>query len=345
VEPIDVVEGGNFEDGGKETRRRGRPTVDDTTLSNARRHLLAVAANTWPEIVLALRRVRTPAHLDSALLIWETYRGAHPIIDALLTKSTHPATLKTLRALERQEKRLHQLLYEADERRRRCRDSFEKVRSIPAHQLPAEQRKIVEVHLAKRALALERAEAGYSAAQKRLADVILGIKESRSYIARQELVRFCGGDRYEMTPVNLANALAGSPYLEYRQSIKRCRALKIYDPNLQAIVPLEVDNGIPYHTSRFIGRAVESCKVLSRLTDQIERRLRKDISKSAKYYSAAVHMRKYWYYMQEAIVAVCFAKPRTSELADRIAADYFRRIANRSSVDEILAEDERILIK
>jgi hypothetical protein len=342
VESIDDVEGGQFED--HPTRRRGRPTVDDTTLSNARRHLLAVAGNTWPEIVLGLRRARTPAHLDSALQTWETYRHVHPIIDALLTKSTRPATVKTLRALERQEERLHQLLYEADERRRRCRDSSEKARSIPTHQLSAENKEVVEAHLAKRALALERAEAGYSAAQKRLADVILGIKESRSYIARQELVRFCGTDRYELTPVNLANALAGSPYLEYRQSIKRCRALKVYDAHLQASAP-EADNGIPYHTSRFIARAVESCKDLSRLTDQIERRLRKNISKLAKYYSAAVHMRKHWYYMQGAIVAVCSTKPRTSELADRITGDYFRKVKNRSSVDEILAEDDRIPLK
>jgi hypothetical protein len=343
--PHDDVAGECFEDQTKKARPRGRPTVDDTTLFNARSHLLAVAAITWPEIVWGLRRARTQAHLDSALRAWEPYRHAHPIIEALLTKSSRHATVKTLRALEHREKKLSESLYDADERRRRCRDAFEKAKTIPIQQLSAEQKKIVEAQLAKRALALERAEAGYSAAQTYHADTIREIKESRSYIARNELVKICGTDRYMLTPLNLANGLAGSPYLEYRQSIKRCRMLKVYDERLQAPMPLEADNGLPYYTIQVLDPIIRSCKDLSKLADKMEQRLRNRAPKSAKYYSAVAYLRENWYYMQQSVVAVFRTGPRTSELPERITAEYFRRIANHTSVDEILAKDERIVIK
>jgi hypothetical protein len=334
-------------------RVRGRPEgISDTALAGSRGYLLYVAATSWPEIVLNLRRLRTPADVPAALRAWEQHRTAHPLIDALFRDSARPTSTKQLRVLEQQRTKQLNLLDAADERRRRFRASFEKIsllatQLLSSHELPQNrspeeqastdelaenQKALIDMHWVRRASAWGNAEIEHQAEKKKHDDLLEDIKQCQSYLAKRQLVQFCRG-KYAKNPFNLANALAGWPYIEYRRSIERCRKW-------------EADNGVAFRIIGLIRRILGACNGGSNLVDYAESWLRtRSVSKSDKNFVALTELGENFHYLKTSIEAVVATKPRTNELPERITAEYYRRYAARSSLDNFLAEETRIVIK
>ena len=75
-----------------------------------------------------------------------------------------------------------------------------------------------------RARALAEAEQRRLQLEQKQRTLEARIAEEEAGFAQQELMRFILEGRYELTPLNLANAMAGLPYMAWRQSFKRCMA-------------------------------------------------------------------------------------------------------------------------
>jgi hypothetical protein len=74
--------------------------------------------------------------------------------------------------------------------------------------------------------------------QQELWDRLRGLE---AVFARQQIFRFCKSKRYELNPLNLANAAAGLPYIGWRQSTRR----SITHPSVAA-------NGLDYQIFKAI---------------------------------------------------------------------------------------------
>jgi hypothetical protein len=48
---------------------------------------------------------------------------------------------------------------------------------------------------------------------------------SEAYFCQSELLDFIGSGRYRLVPLNFAHAMAGLPYMRWRQSFKRCQRI------------------------------------------------------------------------------------------------------------------------
>jgi len=338
----------NFYRDAKVSRSRGRPLgMDDGRLLGNRDFLVWLLESTWSEVGLALRRVKTTAAVRIALQPWEQNRDAHSVVDALLRPTEHPTTPKKLRALEQRKAELGHLVQDADARRQECQKSLEKVDNVLTlleqdkkdervstltQELTEDQKAIAAKERIKRMTALENAEAEYVKHQAKCMDSIEVLKDAYAYVAQIELVRFCNSSLYSINPLNVANALAGWPYLGHRQSIKRCRRSK----------PANAGN-LPYIIVKILHRIISTRKQNAKLVQHAKQWLRtKRVSKSDALFNAVTGLRQNWYYLEHAISTVVDTRVLTRELPYKITTEYFRRLKARTSVDILFEEDERI---
>lgn len=156
------------------------------------------------------------------------------------------------------------------------------------------------------------------------------LKDGFAFFARAELANFCTEKRYMRNPFNAANALAGLPYIGWRQSIDRCSVWKLEDLGSGRYMVVET-----------ISRIVNSCR-RPKLIDCTEQWLRDRLPKKSR---IIVELGENWYFLNQAIKsALRDDKITTKELPYRIAQIYFRMRMHPSPVDIILAEEMRIVL-
>ena len=317
--------------------RRGRPeAIGDVELRSARNNLVALLENTWGEIGWTLRRVKTVADVRGALQVWEGITALPLPAIALLRPTDQSTTTKKLRDLERRKDELTQFLTgEAEDHRRRCRDSLDKVHRVQSQQLTHEQQELVTEQLARRSAAFQQAEADYFAVQNKIKEVEETINDGYAYFARVEALRFCKSGIYEINPFNTANALAGLPFIGYRQSIKRCRGWRRDDGFPENVVGA----GFPYAVFLILKKIFDSRRAGIALESHAEDWLR---AKRPESY-ALTELRRKWYYLRRAITTVVSVKPLPRSIPYRVTTEYFRRIRDASNIDVIFEEDEQIV--
>jgi hypothetical protein len=155
--------------------------------------------------------------------------------------------------------------------------------------------------------------------------------DAEAYFARAEVVDFCQSDRYKLTPVNIANAIAGLPYMGWRQSVKRTQPHK---PKVANQATMQI-----FHTIR---RIVQSCPRKSELVQHAKQWLEHPVYVSQKSYGVT-ELRRDWYYLRSSIKTVLEAGTRTRELHYAIAREYEDRKVKASNVDRLLEEGHRIV--
>lgn len=311
-------------------KSRGRPeAVADERLLSDRDNLVGLLEKTWGEVGWNLRRVKTAADVRAALQAWEGEPMLPYPATILLRTSDQSATAKKLRTMiSRKEELVQFLTGDAEQRRRNCRESLEKVKRLSAAQLTQDEQATVAERMTMRTAALEEAEAEYASVQKQIEDLDENIKDSHAHFARAEAVRFCKSGRYALSPFNTANALAGLPFIGYRQSIKRCRAWTR-------------DDGFPYQVFLIVRRIFNSRRRGITLTQHAEAWLR---AKHPADSYPIVELRRNWYYLQRSIMTALKSKPLPQAIPYRITTEYFRRTASPSNVDLVFEEDERIVV-
>jgi len=300
--------------------------IEDGRLWNDRDHLVWLLEDTWPDVGGRLSRIKTAADVLEVLQPWQG-RSNNYIVETLLRKESNPATAKTLNEQRRQRGTLHKASLKAWEYREKCRESFEIADRALSAQLSEQDKAKVEELRTKRSAKFAQAEASYVEGKDAEEKLDRLIKEGEAHFARTEFAQFCQSRRYRLTQVNIANALAGLPFIGWRQSVLRCLPQQAQGANGGAIQVFET-----------IRRIVDSCTRKSLLVKHAEQWLR---SHGTKAYGVS-ELRKDFYFLRSAIETVLKTNPGRRDLPFAIAREYRERKSQQSSIDMLLAEDEAL---
>lgn len=312
----------------------GRPiAIDDGRLFGARDHLVWLFEETWADVGERLPWIKKPADVLDAIRVWDnpnSSTGNHYIAKTLLRTTSTPATPQWLSETRRQLDKLNEAIPSADETRRKRNESLETAQRALRPGLSDHDKAKVEDQINRRGQKLAEAESECASLQHQQQQAEALLLDGQAHFSRTEFVRFCRSNRYRLTPLNIANALAGLPYLGWRQSATRCK--KTRAPGA---------DGQSFQIFKTIERIVRSCTRRSDLVRHAEQWLR---SQKGKNSLGIPELKKKWYYLRWSIKTVLETNPRvrTSELHFAITREYWKRIKSASDLDRLFEEEERI---
>lgn len=315
---IEALEAPNLD-----SKKRGRPSeISNEALFSRRNTLLGIFEYHWSEIAWELQRAKSLAAIREAL-------GPLPIprsyeFELFLFEPTKETTFKELRDLSKARRGLgiefkKALLVEGDAEE--ARENVEGAMKDRSSDATTES-------------ALHKYQRLYSAAKRRKEELQVRIdvmendlRRQRAFIAQTGLLDFIRSERYTLSPMSYANAMAGLPFITWRQSVSRCLKAKASHPFLNIYeLFLEVQRALngPPQTAEL---AMEQAKL----------HLKK--SKQKREYSIQI-LREEWYYLRVAIEAAYSQKPPRSAIPFRVFAEYRRRTSCRSQLDQFMAKEE-----
>jgi hypothetical protein len=262
-----------------------------------------------------------------SLQIWKE-RSSEYVVSILLRPSAIPATSKQLNGQRRALKVLNKKLGASYDLLDKCSSSFERAMRIPNSQVTMDDQMVVDDGIRNRAATLAHVGQEYLEVRDQRDSLEALLNDGEAYFARQEFVKFCRSGRYRITPSNTANALAGLPFIGWRQSAKRCKKWK----------PAAA-KGISYQVFETIRRIASSNTKKSELVRDAELWLR---GRRPTESDGIAELREHWYYLRRSINALVDEKMLRRKLPFAITKEYWRRKANPSPVDLAFAEDERI---
>lgn len=154
-----------------------------------------------------------------------------------------------------------------------------------------------------------------------------------AWFARNEVVRFVESQRYELTPVNFAKALAGLPEYAWLTSFRKC-------PDV------EVDPIYPATCNYQLFQLLESVvKIVSPLTaENIKMMLRNELLKRDPKDFVRVHFSPEWAYIEQGIASSVGSRSRRDELAYTLMAKIQDNLERGKTLTEIeLAKRKRLV--
>jgi len=151
------------------------------------------------------------------------------------------------------------------------------------------------------------------------------LEHEEGYFAQSELLDFIRSGRYSPTPENFAGAMAGLPFMSWRQSAIRC-AQKPYGADSVAYEQFKaIETAL-----KIEGRGDATARIYAWLATQ----------KSAAH--AVAELKKNWYFLRCAIVHVQEMRQHPRSIPYRIIAQYQHNIQSFAAVDAVFADAERI---
>jgi len=317
-------------------QRKGRPgrytALSDAQLHNRRDQFVEIFEGEWGQIGWGLQRCKKADHL---FLIFhplvESQSWISQIIEVFCRPCLEEFSAPTLRKLRSERRRIAGPVRVADEAYRTVEQQLRRV-NWAFEQAHGRSRRIV-----KRARKQKRKEF-WKARQKQreLANKEKSlegrIKGLEGRFARQELVRFIKSKRYELTPLHLANAVAGIPHMGWRQSMRR-----------NSRSPSHTTNGRSYQVFKAIRYLVGASR--TRTVEGLVKTFRDGIrSLPSRYKLAREEFAQNWLYLERSIRQSFRAKPQRKALPFEMTKRYFKNIQSLSDVDRVLAEQARIIL-
>lgn len=230
--------------------RRGRPTIGDDLLAWSRNAWRAFFEEFWPDIGGALLSIRNrrASTIRDVRDAFAALRGCPNAAVATAFWSGSPATCddKTLRRERKRGSEIHLKIrksyYRHDELLQLHREAELAVDGTSAENNKEIREGIrVEADRRKRSL-LEFAE-DLARLEDEYRDLDTKVRNLEAYFYSSELLDFLHSPRCSLNPHNLANALAGLPYMKWRQSRTRC-----------SVLPKESYARFPFRIVRVISR-------------------------------------------------------------------------------------------
>src|SRR5579872_3341789 len=199
--------------------------IDDVSLQGYRDRLIWLLEATWSEVGLVLHTAQKAEDLCYPS-IWGDHRLSLPVVAALLRspKYLRRSDAPTLHKMRQRMLLIDQSIKDAYEVEKECTERLERVdAAFTQRDITSDQQVLLAEKRKERLQALEdaSAERTHLDVRRRIADADLSNCEG--YFARTEVMKFCRNRRYTINPLNAANALAGLPFIGWRQSIKRCQ--------------------------------------------------------------------------------------------------------------------------
>lgn len=319
----------DFDSGDPPKKKLGRDLgIEDGRLFGVREHLVWLIETTWDQAGCALPTIKTPDEIQIVLQIWKDRSSEH-VTSALLRSSSSPANSKRLRAQRRDIGKLNRKIRGVLEEVEKRVGSLERAMRIDTTQLSEGEQIVVDEEIRKRAAIAAHAGNEYFAVRDRQQAMETLLEDGEAYFARAELFDFRQSKRYRLNPLNIANALAGVPFIGWRQSAKRCKKWESAG-----------EKGVSFQVFEIIRHIVTSNSRKSELVRDAELWLRNRRSGES---AGMADLHKNWYYLRRSIQTELDKGTRSRNLPSAISKEYWRRKSTPSTVDLAFVEDDIIV--
>lgn len=314
-------------------KRRGPPTLlADQELLHRREDFVKVFESLWGEIGWGLQKCKQETDIGRALGPLNKFPISQKLASVFVGSSAGYASTDTVRDVRARLRNIQQRRWDAEISKQRAIEEFQRVNGVIAQATSSKRRLIERVRNERQKEASIRSKEWQelSRLQEKLERQLRGL-EAR--FARQEILRFCKSKRYELTPLSLANASAGLPYMGWRQSMRR----SIKQPSVSA-------NGLEYQIFKAIRFIASQAKKNSEKVFVAE--FRENIPQLPNRYRASKgELEKEWFFLDRALRGAFKSKPHPRAFPFEISKRYFKQIRSRSQVDRILAQQAELTLK
>jgi hypothetical protein len=323
-------------------KRRGpKPELSDPQLHTRREELVQVFEGVWGEIGGELRKCKKPEDL---MRIFSSLAESYiwRLIDVLCRPSSEVAFAsqpsKVRAQLSKVRARLRALIEpsrRAEESRREAQQKLERADWAVTEVRENQPRMLRKLRMLKRERKKRRKEISKTLREYRTLSDEVGRMEARlkaleALFARQELFRFLKSKRYEVTPLALANAAAGLPYMGWRHSMRKNAKVESVAANGNAY---QIFKTIRYLAS--IGNKTAEKALVADFRENIP-------SLPSRYQTPRRSLAEKWLYLERAVRQAYRTKPHPRDLPFEITKRYFKQISSQLNVDQVLAEQVRL---
>lgn len=327
-----------------------RLPIDNDTLWDNRDQWIGLLSHAWGDIGWPLRNAITPERVRRALASIETTASREqallePFLRPCTTQSTPSEIRSTRRKLEAARKRENDLVYRGyelreqslNERMRESKEALKTARRAQVDELErvrGEHLRRVKEWVAFRGKLKERRDER-SALESTL-------KEQEPLYALYELTEFIRAKRHAHSPLTLARAMAGLPYIGAWQSYRRCAGRP--ETLLWPTFPIRIFEIVAKAWKDRRDRSSESflnriAKRVRAIPTAVERK------KEIDHHAAALqrHFSVNWRYMKQAVEATDLTGAHPESVPYLVLGDFVKRVANATSTTErVLAATERL---
>jgi hypothetical protein len=311
-------------------KRRGPHTMlTDNQILARREQLVQAFEGLWGEIGWELQKSKKESDLLRALRPLNKVAFVREVASVFFHKARGLVSAATVRQVRIRLRKI-QLTYRDAEVEQR--EILEKLECINALLPQCPNNKLRPM---KRAQKRQRKEASISKqkwrelsrVKKELEDQL---RELEAGFTRQEIFRFCKSRRYELNPLNLANAAAGLPFMGWRQSMRRCTKQR-----------RTIADGLDYQIFKAV-RFMATNASKSSANDFIVE-FRESIPQlPSRYRAPKAELANQWLFLERAIRSAFRSKPHPRAFPFEITKCYFQQIRSRSQIDIILAQQAKL---
>jgi hypothetical protein len=306
--------------------RGPRIALSDGQLETRRNQLFQLFEGDWGRLGLELLRCPNPTALIQILSPFLT-SYASQTISIFCNPSDETASREDLKKTRNELRALVQPSYEVEDSKRRAQEDL---REIAQAKAAREQRHIVVQAQKEKRKEASEAEKEMRRISSRESDLRNLLKKQEASFGRQELFRFLKSERYELTWLSVANAMASLPYSGWRQSMRRIT--KISRNNKDGL------HGQIFKAIRFLSESA------SKKSDiDIVSIFRAGVPLlPSRYKLARIDLAKKWYFLEKAIRQ---SRKRTQDQTIRhfpITELYFKNSLAATEVERVVAKQRQI---
>jgi hypothetical protein len=351
------LENFRFEAQPEPKKRLGRQSpLSDAQLINRRDQLVQYLEGAWGEIGYDLQRARTPQGIPRVFA--RVKAGGHQTLLAPFIQGSKakPDPAK-IRALRQQIGKLAEAARKACDKQQRTTELLRQAQMAVSHG-SKENLKIFKQELARCGRQARRARKRYSALRHEFDRLRAELEQVEAAYAQSELLKAIRSRvlkdesarirRYAYVPLNLADAMAGLPYMGWRQSAFRCyredmRQVRLRPKERQKERRCRVANGLWYTIFRMLQGVIEPQKSAAKITSDLERSIAGRNKKQERHVQD--FLAENWLFLKRAIQAEYKADSYSKSLPFRIHAALQKQIQSQSLEDQVLRERERLKLQ
>jgi hypothetical protein len=313
----------NFSIPAPEPPQRGRPSpLTDGQLWHRRDRLVNLFSSDWFKYGWHLRRARTARQINHAFADTEHTYNAE-LLRPLGIEST--ADFSTLQSHRKEAHAVRTRLGETYKAIGEIRDLWDAIKREIATADAGELRELQSAYQ-RFGSEWENLNAEYRWLNERDDRLRATIDLQEAAFSQSELLAFIRERRYAWTPVNLGMAVAGLPYMSYRQSVRRCKRRRT-----NAIEPMEfkIFKAIQYLCSVNAHR-LSSADLASTVTHL-----------TGRFQSAAHEFKRNFYFLTKSMEQGHSCR-NPEQLPFLIAEAYYRVISSQSVMDRVRNYEMRL---
>jgi len=310
------------------------PEISDLGLSGRRNELFEALGRHWGELGWELKTARSAREVGvvlSSLASLYPFLFDLPFLKKITVTSASAEDLRKVRGRSRS----------TDEALRAVRNDIGKQVKLVAEaqkalaQAQAGERQeaidVVTAELTARTAKLKKLQSRLRKTNSESESLRMELKNLEAYDAETEVFKLIQSRNYRLTPKTFANAMAGLPYIGWRQSLKRCAKipLRLKPSGLYCVFEAVryILNRVPYPLAK---------------NDPLEL-FEKGIStlpKRGNYLFAQEYLLKNWIHLKKALTNTWYSRISRDELPYRITAAFEESMRHPPTVLERLLADK-----